>query len=702
MRLPYATTKISLNNSGIESITITDSWGVILDSYEYSGTQKDDIVIQIASTDENCEILPPIDTNTGTVSTGSTDTGSTNTGTSNSGSTDTGTDHSGSVVGTGTTSTGGEQPHGDVFWSGGTSSGNTIDTGSVNSGSTTTIILFPEIYPTLQFPSNAIFSGSIFDCTGQSPCRINMTLDLIFTGWVLAWDYTCEVISSSGTLSTCNPNTIYFSTGGLITFRLTSKIDPTQSMSMTWPVIFANIDTGSGSGPSDIPGWWGTGSTDSGSSNTGSIDSDITFPEITPIFQNYTNTSHSGDILICTTSPCRVNFTLESIFTGAFQSSQYSCEIHYGTGIYNTCNPPQLYPTWTGSIDITLTHKLSWEKNIKSIQIIQSIRVDSQGSTLNSPPTIDTTPPILILEYDGKLKSYHDQISEYEMNCYTSTCTINLTAEKSYDSEWSELSFLWYYWPNDIKTTRDPGDRKYWIWDHQIWLRIIDANGNTSQVRYNIHVLGEWEKLEKNLTEWQKKKEKMSKNSHIQTPKTKEKSRIKKKIKKMTFFDPPRVELQNSKFKLENNEYVCYTKSKNCSLNLILSGSQKWMVYTWIYDNAEIIESKNPKSKSLTPGVHMVRLIAGYSSDVPIWSQDIRVTVIQTQKPKKQKKAKISKIGYNKWSITQSESQNTQINTPIEEQKNTDTIPYTAMALIGGIVPLLIIRKRIASLIRKI
>ncbi len=47
----------------------------------------------------------------------------------------------------------------------------------------------------------------------------------------------------------------------------------------------------------------------------------------------------------------------------------------------------------------------------------------------------DTNPPIAILEYDGKIKSYHEQIGEYEMNCYTLTCAVNLTAERSYDPE---------------------------------------------------------------------------------------------------------------------------------------------------------------------------------------------------------------------------------------------------------------------------
>jgi hypothetical protein len=75
LRLSYAQTKIVLNNTGNESVYIKNVDGQILDSYSYSGTQKDDVVLQISSRDEVCDILPPPSpSNTGITSTGSSST----------------------------------------------------------------------------------------------------------------------------------------------------------------------------------------------------------------------------------------------------------------------------------------------------------------------------------------------------------------------------------------------------------------------------------------------------------------------------------------------------------------------------------------------------------------------------------------------------------------------------------------------------
>ena len=40
----------------------------------------------------------------------------------------------------------------------------------------------------------------------------------------------------------------------------------------------------------------------------------------------------------------------------------------------------------------------------------------------------------------------------------------------------------------------------------------------------------------------------------------------------MDFFDPPMIALQKSKFVETDDGYLCRTKTKTCSLNLILSG----------------------------------------------------------------------------------------------------------------------------------
>ena len=98
---------------------------------------------------------------------------------------------------------------------------------------------FPDISPTLQFPTNAVFSGGYFDCMNLDICRINITFEPIFTGSFLAKNYICEIVTQTGVLDTCNPNTLYFSKEGHFSLRLISKIDTSISSIVSWDVRFS-------------------------------------------------------------------------------------------------------------------------------------------------------------------------------------------------------------------------------------------------------------------------------------------------------------------------------------------------------------------------------------------------------------------------------------------------------------------------------
>lgn len=732
---PYSETKISLNNSGIETITLTSTTGSIVDSETYSGTQRDNVVIYLTPVDEDCNIPLPVEsntgmtntgmsstgsqdnsstggTNTGTIYTGSwapetsgrqgtgttdiwtTNTGITNTGTTDSGSTNTGTSSTGAITGTGSMGTGAVYP--------GAISTGTTDTGSMSIGSiqdpnissidhSNTWIVFPNIFPTRQEPTNAILSWNIWDCGMNQPCRVNVTFDPIFTGGLLAKNYLCEVITATGTLTTCNPNILYFSTDSSFSFRLVNKSDPSQSRTVTWGISFIARQDNSLTGSISSTG----GVIDTGVTNTGttSSSSGITFPEIVPTFQNYTNTTQSGDILTCTTSPCRVNFTLDPIFTGSFLAKNYSCEIRYGTLVYDSCNPAQLYPIGTGSIEIVLTHRASWQKESKTIEVIQSFPVPISPTSWVvwiTPSLPDTNPPIAIPEFDGKMHSYYEQIDTYEFNCYTLTCSVNLSADRSYDPEWGKVRFLWYYGPNDIRITRDPGGRKYAIWDHEIWLRVIDIAGNVAEIRYRIHVLGPRDKEEQVKT-------KKIKDPSITKTKESSKKPKKKKPKKMDFFDPPMIALQKSKFIFSDDRYICKTTTKTCSLNLTLSGTEKGIIYIWTYDDGEVISSKNPKSKKLSIGFHEITVAAAYSGSTDIlWTRILSVEVDKIKKAKKSKKIKTKKAPKTE---IKKEIKPTLVSLPETEQISEDDIPYTTIALLWGIIPLALLRRFLTGVI---
>lgn len=736
LRINRPTSKIILNNTD-EILYLKQPNGTIEDQFSYVTSTKWVIIIDLSVVDEICnsEIntgntdtiwsdsglsnTGNIDTGTGTINTlsweilinpGVTNSGilDTNTGINNSGAyshtSETGSyqssgSESNSVIGgisnSGSTNTGTVIIVGNTLSNTDTTESGSVQystwedasTGNIFTGST---VIFPEIIPTLQHPSNAIFSSWFFDCTNQNPCRINVTFDPIFTGGYLSKNYICTLITETGSSIGCNPNTFYFSTGSSLGFRLTSKEYPNEFKEIFWNITYRT--------PKAIPeatlensnNWSNTGSYETNTWSTQTWVTQVQFPEIIPTFQNYTNTSLSGNILTCTTAPCRLNFTIDPIFTGNLYTKDYTCEVFYGTGKYD-CNPPQLYLIGTGSIDIYLINKTSQEKIWKTLEVIQNIQSihwwTISSDNQSSQGIIDKNPPIIILEFDGKMKSYHEIIWENEINCYTFTCSINLSAERSYDPEKSSIRYLWYYWPNDIKTTRDPGERKYGIWTHEIWLRVIDINNNVSSVRYIIHVLGDREiKNEKT--------HKIQKNTREKSIQLQKKTK-KVKTHKIVFFEPPEIILQKSQFSKIGNKYICYTNTRKCSLNITLSWTQKWIVYSWKYDNGEPLISKNPKSHAFSPWKYTIQIMAWFSDNTPLWTQDIDIQVI---KIKKSKKIKIKKIQPKKDKKKVLVTPNMYHKSDADPTNNTkENFPFTSIAILIGIFPIVLLRRIILA-----
>lgn len=712
IRIDRSNSKIILNNVD-EILYLKQPDGTIEDQLSYSTSTKWVIIIDLSVVDEVCNS----EANTGTIDTLSgemlVNTGSTDSGNISSWKLN---DHTGNVnpeiTNTNSWELSGignieptrwvENTGSELTNTGTSENGSTqyntwenTSTGIIQTGS---LVLFPEIIPTLQNPTNATFTSWFFDCTNQNPCRINITLDPIFTGAYFAKDYTCTMITETGSIVSCNPNTLYFLTGGSLGFRLTSKLYPEESKEVFWNIAFEAQKIITEWEGQIIDNW----TNNSGSSNentwytqTGEIQSEIQFPEIIPTFQSYTNATFTGNILTCTTGPCRLNFTLEPIFTGSFQSKDYTCKIEYWTGIYNTCNPSQLYLIGTGSIQVSITNKTSQKSIYKTFDIIQNIQLNtwwtSSSYNQSSEWIPDKNPPIIILEFDGKLKSYHEIIWENEINCYTLTCSINLSAERSYDPENSNIRYLWYYWPNDIKTTKDPWERKYGIGTHEIWLRVIDANNNVSSIKYTIHVLGNQDTKKEESQKIEKKTK--IKSTQVKTKKI-EKIKI-KKSNKTIFFEPPEIILQKSHFTKSENGFICHTTKKSCSLNLTLSWAQKWIVYAWRYDNGELQVSKNPRSQALSLGKHTIQIIAWYSDNTPLWTQDISIQVVKNKKSKKIKVTKKTKKGTKK--IIEKQTQSIEKPEILVSNNSKEDFPFTSIAILIGIFPIALLRKLILA-----
>jgi hypothetical protein len=129
---------------------------------------------------------------------------------------------------------------------------------------------------------------------------------------------------------------------------------------------------------------------------------------------------------------------------------------------------------------------------------------------------------------------------------------------------------------------------------------------------------------------------------------------------------------------------------------MTLTGSQKGIVYAWKYDDGEVITSKNPKSRSLAPGIHEISVSASYSGSTDIlWTQILSVKVDKISKSKKSKNLKTKKEKI----IPKKEIQSSPISLPETKQVPEDDIPYTTMALFGGILPLVLFRRFLTGLI---
>lgn len=667
-KFPYSETNIQLNNSWDESVFLKDSWGNMVDEVHYSGTQKDDVIIAFSLTDENC--IPPENVSTGEVIwTGVIDSGSTFSGEILAGS---GIENSGTGMldipsqqsGSGEISwIGGLADSGiilenpatntEITWentdnSGQTNSWNHTFTGKLSATSLsygdadtngfieTLFIAYPEIL------SGSVNTGSIALYSamgGLYENRVNTETWYILSGSLSGNILILSILPSTIgkaklKISNTTSSELRLKSSGdigirsmygqeLESFLLTSSFNDYRNIIHPEITISPVTDTVQSR-------WLSSEKSESGM---------VIFPDIVPTFQNYTNTTFSGNIFTCTTTPCRVNFTLEPIFTGSFSEKEYICSFHYGTGIYDTCNPPQLSLIGTGGIRVNLVHKVSGQILSITFPVEQKVVVNT---IWNNTPSIsnDKNPPVAILEFDGKIKSSMDLIGENEMNCYVFTCAINLTAEKSYDPEWGSVRFLWLYGFNDISTKKDPGERKYGLGDHRIELRVIDSAGNYASVFFQIHVLWPKPEIEKQKEE-KPKKEKTKKTKETLSASGSITRKTIKKIK-MQFFSPPEIILQGKTLTGWENTFECLAAKTTCQINLTLTGATRSDRYEWILSNGEVFQWKNPKWWNLPIGSHSVELhIYKKWETTPYWSQIYGLEVKKKTSGKKKTSKKI-------------------------------------------------------------
>ncbi len=743
MRFAYATTKISLNNSGLETITLKNSgWGIV-DSYSYSGAQQDNIVLMIPHADDDCTPPAPIES-TGAEIPPPMEEGSTWSGVidpiiestwvtlpdgtwstsswvtliltwSDMGSWTIQTESSGSTAATWWVTPPEIPPIPEIgTWTGTTPEPNTwtrVDEHSSSWGLEEEGIISTE--------TGILVATEMYYSDEDANNRID-TLEIVYP-YMLTWTVNTWAIflySRSGGLSVERINTLtgYILSGSLSgnTLLLTIRewdleklelhiTDSTTSdlrlkslwdlgfRSMWWLMPESFYLTSSFENYTNViykeyyyeeeeSSWDNTESP----SNTWEEEALIHFPEIFPTLQSPTNASYFSGEFLCDTSPCRINMTFTHMFSSGFSLHDYTC--HFGTGellsIDTDCNPDTYYFTSSWNIVLDLLSRIDPSQKVsQSFSVSWAIQDESEGTPLGR---IDANPPVIVLEHDGKWHTYYHEISPYEFECYTMTCAINMTAEHSYDPEWWSLRYMWMYDGWGLIEKKDPGEKRFGLGEHRIWLRVFDQSENMSEVYFTLSVLGEEEKDIANSP-----KEKNPKKSSKVKESSKKKSS--KKVKEVAFFDPPEILLQSTDSASKRYEgYTCYTTTKTCSFNFALASTIQDIVYTWEYNHGEKLITKNPKSLSLTPGKHEVVLTASYDWVTPLWSKTLNLSVEATKIAKK-KKVTVKKTVVPK---PKKEPSAAKVISAFEMPEENPHFPIESLYLIGGIGGSYLIRRK--------
>lgn len=349
----------------------------------------------------------------------------------------------------------------------------------------------------------------------------------------------------------------------------------------------------------------------------------VSFPEIIPTIQNYTNTTLSGNTFICRETPCRLNLNFESIFDSVHLTSSYSCQIVYNGNIEDKCNPSQWNPTSAWGFEVRIVHKATGQYRTQYFPIDWNI-ISTQVTTV--PTVYDRSAPVPRITLNGTLTKKQIQRDSNHIYCYTNTCSLNLDASETYDPDGSAMTYSWSLSGKIFATKKNPTTQEFWIGEHIVEFTATDNSGKFSREIFRVSVL--WDSS-------------VSYDREIEIASDASNNRSKKK-QKMNFFSPPEliVEKSSDGFSKKDNWYRCVTTSASCSVNFSLTWVTQWVYYSFSYSHDPTsLWSSNPRSKVFQPGEYILKISAHYEKEgIPIWQQSIPIEIIRIKKKKTVKK----------------------------------------------------------------
>lgn len=386
---------------------------------------------------------------------------------------------------------------------------------------------------------------SEFTCdTTHEECRINFNLEPSFSSGFIASDYFCELDfdldRENGEEYKCNPNTIVFPRWHDYTlrFRIINSSEVTlyseKIIHIHAPDIASPTSTGATSSgitlpPSDAStgGIVSSGSTSSGvvlppianPTSTGSVISSGSTSSATTTSSGSLNESgttlpttstgiliadpiitiQSGldDNRVCKSINCSVN--LEYIPKNSKEACSWSFwSGSYSSGTENKCNPGYIqYPVGIFSISLRVYEKgneSNYREKSLSFSNPQSQVVPSSSGGGGTVSAQENHRPHAEISLQGAMNK--EKIQEWSvLTCFnTDTCSVNFTAENSYDSDGDTLHYFWNFWNSVTVNKKNPSVISYKIGEYDILLRVTDSKGFSEEKNFHVSVRGKWVK----------------------------------------------------------------------------------------------------------------------------------------------------------------------------------------------------------------
>ncbi len=332
----------------------------------------------------------------------------------------------------------------------------------------------------------------------ENDCKVNLNLEKLFTWSFESKNYSCEWKFWSGIFTTietdkkCNP---WYVNYGTWNFYIEAKISEKSNVLnfKTWSLEFSNwvseifwdIETST---------WWEdeidnqTWSTDNWSWGENSWNWNLLLFRLAPIIIEIPDANIEVQswldlvnwVYKCKDTDCKVNLNLENLFTGSYESKNYSCIWNFWSWTSITldtdkkCNPWYVsYLIWSFNIEAQIYEKdnpinfKTWSLFFENLNSIVSNNSINYINWVNQPPKAKIT-------LQWKIWNNKELVLNKIICKNTKKCSINFDWSWSTAPNNDKLFYYWIFWNWEFLEKENPKSIEYWPWKYRIKLKVTD------------------------------------------------------------------------------------------------------------------------------------------------------------------------------------------------------------------------------------